>query len=170
MTSESHLQCHLMRKKIIWGKPEVVFRWCFAKKLFLEISQNSQENTCDRGSFLIKLQAGGFKKETLAQVFSCEFCEISKNTIFYRRPPVVVSGKPLGSVYNSGSNRFVCAYFYFLWAYLCALNMDSFRGFNAINSIQNRVPSNVFESSYFRQEITCGISGLTIVRKNLQSW
>ena len=31
--------------------------------MFLEISQNSQENTCVRG-------------ETLAQVFSCEFCEI----------------------------------------------------------------------------------------------
>ena len=26
------------------------------------------------------------KEETLAQVFSCEFCEISKNTIFYRTP------------------------------------------------------------------------------------
>ena len=24
------------------------------------------------------------KKETLAQVFSCEFCEISKNTFYYR--------------------------------------------------------------------------------------
>ena len=45
------------------------------KKVFLEISQNSQENTCARVSFLIKLQ-------TLAQVFSCEFCEISKNTFF----------------------------------------------------------------------------------------
>ena len=35
-------------------------------------------------SLLIKLQAGGnlIKKETLAQVFSCEFCEISKNTFF----------------------------------------------------------------------------------------
>ena len=29
--------------------------------------------------FLIKLQ-----KESLAQVFSCEFCEIFKNTFFYR--------------------------------------------------------------------------------------
>ena len=27
------------------------------KKVFLEISQNSQENTCARASFLIKLQA-----------------------------------------------------------------------------------------------------------------
>ena len=29
---------------------------CSVKKLFLEISQNSQENTCTRVSFLIKLQ------------------------------------------------------------------------------------------------------------------
>ena len=28
------------------------------------------------------------KKETLAQVFSCEFCEIFKNTYFYRTPLV----------------------------------------------------------------------------------
>ena len=31
------------------------------------------------------------KKETLAQVFSCEFCEISDNTFSYRTPPVAVS-------------------------------------------------------------------------------
>ena len=30
---------------------------CSVKKVFLEISQNSQENTCARDSFLIKLQA-----------------------------------------------------------------------------------------------------------------
>ena len=41
------------------------------KNVFLEISQNSQENTCARVLFI--------KKETLAQVFSCEFDEISKN-------------------------------------------------------------------------------------------
>ena len=41
--------------------------------VFLEISQNSLENTCDSLCFRI---------ETLAQVFSCEFCEISKNTFF----------------------------------------------------------------------------------------
>ena len=53
--------------------------------MFLEISQNSQENTCVRVSFLIKLQASGCKlieKEILAQVFTCEFCEISKNIFF----------------------------------------------------------------------------------------
>ena len=46
---------------------------------------NSQENTLVRVSFLIKLQVSVcnfIKKKTLAQVFSCEFCEISKNTFF----------------------------------------------------------------------------------------
>ena len=37
-------------------------------KVFLEILQNPQENTCAR--------------ETLTQVFSCEFCKIFKNTFF----------------------------------------------------------------------------------------
>ena len=31
------------------------------------------------------------KKEILALVFSCEFCEISKNSFFDRTPPVAVS-------------------------------------------------------------------------------
>ena len=42
----------------------------------IEISQNSQESTCARVSFLIKLHAKAcnfIKKETLAQMFSCEF-------------------------------------------------------------------------------------------------
>ena len=40
----------------------------------------------------LKPQACNFvKKGTLVQVFSCEFCEISKNTCFYRTPPVTAS-------------------------------------------------------------------------------
>ena len=31
------------------------------------------------------------QKETLAQVFSCEFCKISMNTFSYRTPPVAAS-------------------------------------------------------------------------------
>ena len=66
------------------------------KRCFLKIPQNSQENACARVSFLIKLQASAsacnfIKKETLAHVFSCEFCEISKNTFSYRTPPVAAS-------------------------------------------------------------------------------
>ena len=37
--------------------PEAVVPSCSVEKVFLEISQNSQENTCARVSFLIKLQA-----------------------------------------------------------------------------------------------------------------
>ena len=71
----------------------VVWR-CSVKKMFLEILQNSQENTCAKVSFLIKLQAEAFnfiKKETLIQVFSCEFCEISKDSFSYKTLPMATS-------------------------------------------------------------------------------
>ena len=42
-------------------------------------------------SFLIKLHDLRLKKETPAQVFSCEFCEISKNTFLYGTLPVAAS-------------------------------------------------------------------------------
>ena len=47
-------------------RTEAVSQKCAVKKVFLEILQNSQENTC-------------------------EFCEISKNTYFNRTPLVVAS-------------------------------------------------------------------------------
>ena len=40
---------------------EAVTRMCSVKKVFLKMSQNSQENTCVRISFLIKLQASGYR-------------------------------------------------------------------------------------------------------------
>ena len=44
----------------------------YKKKVFLQISQNSQENTCTIVSLSVKLQAFNYiKKQTLAQVFSC---------------------------------------------------------------------------------------------------
>ena len=57
--------------------------------MLLEISQNSQENPSARAYFL---KARNFiKKEALAQVFSCEIYEISKNTVSYRAPPAAAS-------------------------------------------------------------------------------
>ena len=38
---------------------EAVAERCSVKKVFLEISENSQESTWARGSFLIELQASG---------------------------------------------------------------------------------------------------------------
>ena len=57
---------------------EAVVQWCSVKTVFLEILQNSQENTGARTSFF-------------AQVFACEFCEISKNTFLHRTPLVAAS-------------------------------------------------------------------------------
>ena len=37
---------------------QVIIIGVLYKKVFLEISQSSQENACVRGSFLMKLQAG----------------------------------------------------------------------------------------------------------------
>ena len=79
------------------------------KKVFLEISQDSQENTYVRVSFLIKLHASGlqlYHKGDSCQVFYCDICEISKNTFSYKTPLVAASqngcllperlGRPLG--------------------------------------------------------------------------
>ena len=38
------------------------------------------------------------KKEILAQAFSCEFCEISKNAFSYRKPPMAASESNLNIV------------------------------------------------------------------------
>ena len=55
----------------------------FCKKVFLEISQNSQENTCTRVNLL--------KNRLWHKRFSCEFCEISQNTFSHKTSPVAAS-------------------------------------------------------------------------------
>ena len=81
---------------------EAVANRCSVKKVFLEISQNPQENTCTRFSFLIKLQTQAcnfIKKENLAHMFSCEFCEISKNT-FSNRTPLVAASIEINKIWD----------------------------------------------------------------------
>ena len=79
---------------------ETVAQRCTIKKLFLEISQNSQENTCARVYFLMKLQTQACKfieKEALAQLLSCEFCEIFNNILFTEHLRTTASAfKPTG--------------------------------------------------------------------------
>ena len=63
------------------------------KQVFCKISQ---ENTCARVSVLIKLQVSAYnfiKKETLAQLFSCEFSEIFKNTFLTEHLRETPSGR-----------------------------------------------------------------------------
>ena len=59
-------------KTIKQKQPQEVF---YKKKVFLKISQNSQENTCARACNFLK-------KGILAEVFSCEFYEVLNNTYF----------------------------------------------------------------------------------------
>ena len=57
---------------------------CSVKTVFLEIS-HTRKHLCQR-LFFNKVAS-----RALAQVFSCEFCQISKNTFFHRTPPVAAS-------------------------------------------------------------------------------
>ena len=65
-------------QKCQWLRKNSVF---LLKKVFLKISQNSQENTCARISFLIKLQASTLLKKRLWH--SCFPVNIAK----FLRPP-----------------------------------------------------------------------------------
>ena len=65
---------------------------CPVKKVFLKIS--------GRASFFIK-------KETLAQVFSCEFCEIFKNALFYRTLLEILQKKFFGEHFQTIPSDFV---------------------------------------------------------------
>ena len=58
---------------------------CSIKMVFLKITPNSQENTCARVSFLIKLWASVYnfiKKRDSGTGVSSEFCEIFRNNFF----------------------------------------------------------------------------------------
>ena len=80
---------------------------CSVKKVFLEISQNSQKNTWAIALLLIKLQTetcNFIKKETLTKVFSCEFCEISKDTFPYITYPVAAS--VVNKIFHKMRNEF----------------------------------------------------------------
>ena len=92
---------------------EAAARRCSQKKLF---SKFSQENTCARVSLA---------KKTRAQVFSWEFCKISKNTFFYRTPPVAASACSTKTVFykNTVQQRFWChatsgCFLWFLWHWI----------------------------------------------------
>ena len=61
------------------SRPEV-----FCKKGILKISQNLQENACATVSFEACTL---IKKENLAQVFSCEYCEILRRPFYVEHLP-----------------------------------------------------------------------------------
>ena len=77
---------------------------CYITKAFLEILQNSQENTCTRASFL---------------KFSCEIWKIYKSTFSYRTSPVAVSGFS-----KISTNKHCFRYRYHIFMYFRLLLLD----------------------------------------------
>ena len=59
------------------------------KKVFLKISQYLHENSLCLNK--VADTSNVIQKATLAQVFSCDFCEFFKNTFFHRAPTVAAS-------------------------------------------------------------------------------
>ena len=106
--------------------------------MFLDISQDSQENTSASVSFLIKLQVyvcNFIKKRTLAQVFSREFWEISKNIIFHRTPLLVPSKK--SHKYDMMLYFIILLYFNIMWYYnFIFFQLNFIKGFkSSFNSL-----------------------------------
>ena len=94
----------------------------FCKKVFTEISQNSQENTCARISFLIKLQTRlqlYFKKRFWRRCFPVNFEKFLRTTFFTEHVlwlllPVRMSGQYTLSDTSDKSQRFfgfACCFF-----------------------------------------------------------
>ena len=72
-------------QKFKYPKTKAVTQTCSVKKVFLEISQNSQENTCARVSFLIKLQAAPatlLKKRLRHRCFPVNLAKFLRTTFF----------------------------------------------------------------------------------------
>ena len=77
----------------IVGQIDESIKYPMGFKVFFTLQKQSSEVFCKKGinKKSISESCNFIKKETLAQVFSCEFCEIFKNTFYYRTPLIVAS-------------------------------------------------------------------------------
>ena len=75
------------------SRPEVFCR----KGVLRNFAKFTGKHLCQN---LVFNKVAGVKKESLAQVFSCEFFKISKNTFFHRTPLVAASIYWHGHVFN----------------------------------------------------------------------
>ena len=89
--SERLLQMSLNKFRTLPLSSEAVVRRCSVKKVFIEILENSRENTCARVSFLIKLQvrpATFLKNRLWRRCFPVNFGIFLRTRFFYRTPLV----------------------------------------------------------------------------------
>ena len=78
------------------------------------------KHLCQSVFFFIKvegLRLANLLKKTLAQLFSCEFCEIFKNTFFHR----ILSGGCFSTVKTGQQTKRSEWSNYWLWPYICWL-------------------------------------------------
>ena len=131
---------------------EAVVQRCFAKKLFLEILQNSLETNCARVSLLIKLQAWRCSMETMAQVVYCELYEISKNTFSYGTPPVAASGDSIKvfTVIIWGSTSFFYHFLNLHWTWktfldlkICCINVHKGLEFHIFDLVHRKASNSI---------------------------
>ena len=122
---------------------EAVAQRCSVKKLFLGISQNSQENTCARVALLLKSETkvGNFiSKETLAQAFPVNFAK------FGRTPSLT---EHLWWLLLVLQNRF-SGKFPDIHQKICMLKslFNTVRGLKAHNFNKKETPTQVFSCEY----------------------
>ena len=70
---------------------ETVAQRCHVKKFSQKFHKIYMKTPVPESLFSEAESCNFIKKETLAQVFSCEFCKIAKNTFSHRTPPVATS-------------------------------------------------------------------------------
>ena len=92
----SHVKCTELYRvhaeytsKMIKKKSNRTEGFCKKGALLKNFGKFTGKHLCP--SLFFNKVAGLWKKKTLAQVFSCEFCKISKNTFSYRTAPVAGS-------------------------------------------------------------------------------
>ena len=114
-----HIQSNL---RFFFRKAKAVARRCSVKKVFLNISQNLQENTSAGVAFLIRLESVQlYQKDNLAKVFSGEFCKILKNKYFVEHLRTAASENEQRNRFNPslpnlGRREKINFYFHtFLW-------------------------------------------------------
>ena len=77
-----------------WAKKTVKQLEAETQECSVEILRNFAKLTGKhRCQSLFFNKIGGLRPETLTQVYSCEFCKISKSTFSYRTPPVAACGQ-----------------------------------------------------------------------------
>ena len=88
-----------MQEQVYFSRNRSSHRRCSVKKaVFRKFTKFARKHLCQSLFFNkvagLRPEACNFiKKETLVQVFSCKFCDISKNTFLHKTPLVAASAE-----------------------------------------------------------------------------